>query len=269
MNRDEKPATSERHRKAIDELVCLHRDDPNTLALVICGSLATGKPHADSDVDLYLVVTDEEFERVRAAEGCFYGSWDPNRFSGVEIDGKIVGKRFLQEAAVRASEPTRSSFESAYTEFSHDAEIDELIARIAVYPEWEREAKIKAFYGQVKHHRYVGEQGFLLGDEYFARRSVTELVFFAARLVLAHNRVLFPCHKSLFTALGRCEDMPPGFVESSHELLRNPSLAAAIDYYEQVIDYFNEYDYPDQERISRVLEQEWSWFSGLPSLGDW
>ena len=269
MNGTRKPELSVRHSEAIDELVRLHGDDPDKLALVICGSLATGKAREDSDVDLYLVVTDEEFERVRAAEGCFYGSWDPDRFSGVEIDGKIVGKRFLQEAAARGSEPTRASFESAYTEFSHDTEIAELIARIAVYPEWEREARIKAFYGQVKHHRYVGEQGFLLGNEYFARRSVTELVFFAARLVLAHNRVLFPCHKSLFAALERCEDVPSGFVGSSQELLRNPSLAAVIDYYEQVIGYFDEYDYPDQERISRVLEQEWSWFSGLTSLGDW
>ena len=147
---------SERHRKAIDELVCLHGDDPNKIALVICGSLATGKARDDSDVDLYLVVTDEELERVRAEEGCFYGSWDPNKFFGAEIDGKIVSKVFLQEAAIRGSEPTRASFERAYTEFSRDAEIDELIGRIAIYPEWEREWRIKAFYAYTKHYRYVG-----------------------------------------------------------------------------------------------------------------
>jgi hypothetical protein len=269
MEGKRKPEMSERHRKAIDELVRLHGDDPKKLALVICGSLATGKARADSDVDLYLVVIDEEFERVRVEEGCWYGSWDPDEFFGAEIDGKIVGKRFLQEAAVRASEPTRADFESAHTEFSHDAEIDALISKIAVYPEWEREAKIKAFYGQVKHNRYVGEQGFLLGNDYLARRCVTELVFFAARLALAHNRVLFPCHKSLFAALEKCDHLPPGFVSSSHELLRNMNLPTTIDYYEQVTDYFSEYDYPDQERISLILESEWSWFSGLPSLGDW
>jgi hypothetical protein len=269
MENERTHAMSERHREAIDELVRLHGDDPKKLALVICGSLATGKAREDSDVDLYLVVTDEEFERTRVAEGCFYGSWDPSRFSGVEIDGKIVGKKFLQEAAVRAAEPTRADFEGAYMEFSRDAEIDELIGRIAVYPEWEREAKIRAFYGQVKHNRYAGEQGFQLGNDYLARRCVTELVFFSARLVLAHNRVLFPCHKSLFAALEKCDDVPPGFVSSSHELLRNMSLPATIGYYEQVADYFRQYDYPDQERISLILEREWSWFSGLPSLWDW
>jgi hypothetical protein len=258
-----------RQRKAIDELVRLHGNDPNKFALIICGSLATGKAREDSDVDLYLVVTDEEFERVRADEGCFYGSWDPNKFSGAEIDGKIVGKKFLQEAAVCGSEPTRASFESAYTEFSHDPGIDALIEQIAAYPEWERERRIKAFYAYTKHYRYIGEQAFELGNDYFARRCVIELVFFAARLVLAQNRVLFPCDKSLFVALDKCEDLPPEFVVSSRRLLDNPSRPAVIDYYEQVSGHFGQYDFPDQERISFILENEWSWFSGLPSLGDW
>jgi predicted nucleotidyltransferase len=258
-----------RHKKAIAALVRLHGDDPNILALVICGSLAGGKAREDSDVDLCLVVTDEEFERVRAEEGCFYGSWDPSKFSGVEIDGKIVGKKFLQEAEVRASEPTRASFQSAYAEFSHDPEIDALIERIAAYPESERAQKVKTFYAYTKHYRYVGEQAFELENDYLARRCVIEIVFAAARLALAHNRVLFPCDKSLFAALEECEDLPPGFASSSRRLLESPSLPALIDYYEKVSEYFSQYDFPDQERISLILENEWSWFSGLPSLGNW
>jgi hypothetical protein len=260
---------SPRHRKAIDELVLLRGDDPNTLALVICGSLASGKARDDSDVDLYLVVTDEEFERVRAEEGCFYGSWDPNKFSGVWIDGKVVGKKCLQEAEVRGSEPTRASFQSAYTEFSHDPEIDALIERIAAYPESERAQKIKTFYAYTKHYRYVGEQAFELENDYLARRCVIEIVFAAARLALAHNRVLFPCDKSLFAALEECEDLPPGFASSSQRLLESESLPALIDYYEMVSGSFSQYDLPDQERISMILENEWSWFSGLPSLESW
>ena len=258
---------SARQRAALDELVHLHAVDPRKIALIICGSLATGKARDSSDVDLYLVVNEPELERTRSKEGCFYGSWDPKKFSGIEIDGKIVSKRFLEEAAERGSEPTRASFEDAYTEFSKDAEIEGLIERIAAYPESERAAKIKAFYAYLKHYRYLGEQAFELGNEYFTRRCVLELVFFASRLALAHNRVLFPCHKSLFAALERCEDLPLGFVSASRRLLAEPSAAATIDYYEKVSNHYGRYDYPDQERISFILENEWSWFSGLPSPG--
>jgi predicted nucleotidyltransferase len=261
-------AMNARHRAAVDELVRLHGDDPAKLALIICGSLAMGKARDDSDIDLYLVATDEEFERARREEGCFYGSWDPDRFSGVEIDGKIVGKQFLVEAAARGSEPTRASFHGAYAEFSHDPEIDELIERIAAYPEWEREEKIRVFWTFTKHYRYVGAEAFEHGDDYFARRSALELVFYSARLALAHNRVLFPCHKSLFAALERCTELPPSFVDSSRRLIENPSPEALIDHYELAAGFFGRYDYPDQERIGFILENEWSWFSGVPFAGD-
>lgn len=257
-----------RQRAAVDELVRLHVDDPAKIALIICGSLATGKTREGSDVDLYLIVSEPEFERVRANEGCFYGSWDANKFSGVEVDGKIVSKRFLQEAAKRGGEPTRAQFIGAYTEFSKDPEIEGLIEQIAAYPEAEREAKIRTFYAYTKHYRYISEQAFELGNEYLARRSVLDLVFSASRLALAHNRVLFPCHKALFAALEKCEDLPPEFIASSRQLVADPSAAGAIDYYENVSSYFSRYDFPDQERISFILENEWSWFSGLPYPGE-
>ncbi|MGZ4461782.1 MAG: nucleotidyltransferase domain-containing protein [Gaiellaceae bacterium] len=259
---------SQPHRAAIDELVRVHADDPEILALVICGSLAEGRAREDSDVDFYLVVTDREFEQVRRNHGCFYGSRDANSFGGVEIDGKIVGKSFLSEAAARGSEPTRASFEGAYAEFSHDPEIDGLPARIAAYPEWERERKIKTFYAFMKHYRYVSEQAFELANDYFARRCAVEQVFFTARLGLAHNRVLFPCHKGLFAALEKCDDLPGGFLASSRSLLEAPSLPAAIDYCETAAAFWSQYDYPEQERISFILENEWSWFSGMPFAGD-
>ncbi len=259
---------SERHRAAVDELVRLHGDDPEKLALVLCGSLATGKARENSDVDLYLVVTDEAFERIRRTDGCFYGSWDPRAFGGVEIDGKIVGRSFLVEAAARGSEPTRASFEGAYAELSRDPEIERLLPRIAAYPEWERDRKLRTFWAFTKHYRYVGEQAFELGDEYFARRCALEQVFFAARLALAHNRVLFPSHKALFPSLERCAELPPGFVTSSLRLLESPAPAGAIAHYETTAGFFGRYDYRDQERISFILENEWSWFSGLPSAAD-
>jgi hypothetical protein len=259
---------TEAQGRALDELVSLHGADSRKLALVVGGSIAAGKARPDSDIDLYLVVTDEEFERVHREEGCFYGSWDPRRFSGVEIDGKVVGKRFLQEAAIRGNEPTRAFFAGAYAEFSHDPDIDELLPLIAAYPEAERERKLRAFWAFTKHYRWVGVQAFELGNDYAARRCALELVFFASRLALAHNRVLYPCHKSLTAAVETCADLPVGFVAASRELLAAPTPAALVALYDLVAAHFAAYDYPDQERIGFILDQEWSWFSGLQPAAD-
>jgi predicted nucleotidyltransferase len=258
-----------RHRQAIDKLVSLHKDDPKNVALIICGSTARGALREGSDIDTYIVVTDEEFERVASRKDYFYGTWDSEAFFGVEIDGRIVGKKCLEDAVLHANEPTRATLANAYTEFSRDPEIDDLIKRIGVYPEWDFDRRIKAFNAHVRHYRYIAEHGSELGNDYLMKTSIGELVFFAARTVLARNRVLYPCRKHLFRALASCVKMPDGFIEMSRDLLDRMELQAAIRYYETVAAYFAEYDLPDQERIGLILENEWSWFTRMPSVADW
>lgn len=53
---------TEGHKKAIDDLIWLHKSNPETIALILCGSIARGDSPADSDIDLYLVVKDKEFD---------------------------------------------------------------------------------------------------------------------------------------------------------------------------------------------------------------
>ena len=56
---------TENQQKAMDRLIELHINNPKYLALIICGSIATGKSRIDSDIDLYLISTDEEFQRIQ------------------------------------------------------------------------------------------------------------------------------------------------------------------------------------------------------------
>ncbi len=254
---------------ALDKLYKLHHGNPDAIALIICGSIARKEERNDSDIDLYLVVTDEAFEKVERTKSYFYGTWDPNEFFGVGIDGKIVGMRFLREAVTHASDPTRVSFQSAYTLFSRSPEIDELIGKIPVYPEREHEERIRAFYAYVKQCRYIGEDAFKQGNEFWFQHCVMELIFFAGRLVLAHNHRLFPCHKALFKALGQCGNLPPRFIEASHHLLNHMTIDEMLAYYEMVIDFFKAYDFPDNERIGLILENEWTWYTGRITVGEW
>jgi len=260
---------TERHKKAIEELIRLHKNNPNNIALIICGSIVRKDAREDSDIDLYLVIKDDEFDRVNKTKSFFYGTWDPNEFFGIEIDGKIIGMQFLRDAVMHASDTTRVSFQNAYAAFSYSKEVDELIKKIHVYPKWEHEKRIKAFYAYVKHYRYIGENAFKQGNDFLSMNCVMELVFFAGRLVLAHNHILFPCHKALFKAVKKCKDVPDNFIEMSHHLLKNISLENMINYYEKVIEFFKEYDYPDTERIGLILENEWTWYTKKLTISEW
>ena len=176
---------------------------------------------------------------------------------------------FLRQAVAQASEPTRASFQDACTLFSHNPEVDNLIGKIAVYPSWDREKRIKAFYGYTRHYRYVGEDAFKSGDRFLITHCLVELVFFASRLVLAHNRVLYPCHKSLFKALEKCREIPDGFITESRQLIGEGNVKSMIAYYDKVAGYFAEYDYPDKERIGRILENEWTWYTKEMTMSEW
>jgi hypothetical protein len=96
-----------------------------------------------------------------------------------------------------------------------------------------------------------------------------ELILFAGRLVLAHNRILFPCPKSLLDTTKECKDMPDNFIEMSRHLLKNMDPELMINYYEKVIDYFHEYDYPDKERIDLIIENEGTWSTKKMTVSEW
>jgi len=141
---------TESHRLALEKLRNLDIDNSDVIALIICGSLACGKERSDSDVDCYLVHTDDAFGEVKRKKTFFYGTWNPEEFFGVSIDGKIVSMDFLRKAVTDASEPTRASFIDAYALFSRNPDIDSLIRQIAVYPDHDQFRRARAFYSYVK-----------------------------------------------------------------------------------------------------------------------
>ncbi len=177
--------------------------------------------------------------------------------------------QFLRNSVNFASDPTRYAFKKAYTIFSKTNEINELIKNIYVYPEWEHEKRIKAFYAYVKHFRYIGEEAFKIGNDFLSMQCVLELIFFTGRLILAHNHELFSSHKALFKAVSNCKQKPEYFVEMSNNLLRNYDLNKMVKYYETVIDFFKEYDYSDIERIGLILENEITWYTKNLTISEW
>ena len=256
-------------QQALDLLVQIHKPDPSKLALIIIGSLASGRERESSDIDLYLVLTDEAFKMVQQNRSYFYGCWDPKEFFGVGIDGKVVGKEFLREAGKRGSEPTRASFIDAYAEFSKDPEIMPLVRQIPVYPEWEHEDRCRVFYGMMKHFRYEGEQAFQNKNLFYFQSCVQNLVFFAARLILGHNRILYPCRKSLFRVLEHAADQPNDFRAQSEKIVGCIEVAPFIEYYESITQKYLCYEMPDDKRIGILLENELNWFTGAPAFDEW
>lgn len=257
------------HQQTIDRLTAHFESDPAFLALIIGGSIVKGLARPDSDVDFMLVAAPDEYAR-RVQENAFqYFSLDFTDYEGGYVDGKVIDIAFLRDAAERGSEPTRSAFANAIIPFSRNPEIDALIARIPVYPEDTHHEKIKSFYAQVQAHQWFVGEAEKRGDAYLMTHATAQLVLFGGRMILAHNRILYPYHKWFMTFLRRAPDQPADLMERIDALLTTPSKATADAFCECVLN-FTAWDIPTEGWPVRFMhETEWTWRSGTAAIGDW
>jgi predicted nucleotidyltransferase len=257
------------HQRAIDRLADAYREDPRFRALIIGGSVAKGYARADSDVDFLIVATDEVFARRRAARDLFINRTDLCDYEGGFVDGKIINLGFLEDLADRGNEPSRAAFEGAFVAYSHVPGLDALLGRIPVYPVAGHDERIRAFYGMAFMQHWLIHEAERHGNRYALTRGASQLALFAGRLILAHNRRLFPFHKWLPTALGSVPDKPDNFMARFDDLLKEPCGDHATALFERVRD-FRDWGVSDLEAYTWFMtDVEWSWMSGTTSIEDW
>ena len=257
------------HQRAIDRLTDAYRDDPSFRALIIGGSVAKSCARADSDVDFLIVATDEAFGKYRAARDLFINRRDLCDYEGGFVDGKIINLAFLEDLAERGNEPSRAAFEGAFAAFSHVPGLDALLQRIPVYPEAGHDDRIRAFYSMAFIQHWLIQEAERHGNRYALTRAASQLALFTGRLILAHNRRLFPYHKWLPRALESAPDKPDDLMSHFNELLKEPCGDRATALFERVRG-FRDWRVSDLEAFTWFMtEVEWAWMSGTTPIEDW
>lgn len=257
------------HQQAIDNLADAYRDDPRFLGLIIGGSVAKGFARPDSDVDFMILATDEEYEP-RLAEGdLFINRQDLTDYDGGYVDGKIINLAFLRDVAEQGNEPSRAAFEGAFLAFSHIPDLDALLAKIPVYPEAGHDARIKAFYCMAFMQHWLMNEAQRHGNRYAIMRAASQLALFAGRLILAHNRRLFPFHKWLPATLEMVGHKPDGFMGHFNNVLATPNRATAAALFE-CVQNFRDWGISDLDAYTWFMtDVEWSWMNGTTPMEDW
>ncbi len=257
------------HQRAIDRLADSYREDPRFRGLIIGGSVAKGYAREDSDVDFFIIATDEAFEKRRRERDLFINRRDLCDYDGGFVDGKIINLAFLRDVAEKGNEPSRAAFEGAFVAYSHVPELDTLLKRIPVYPDAGHDKRVKAFYCMAFMQHWLFHEAERHGTRYTLTRAASQLVLFAGRLILAHNRRLFPYHKWLLRALESVPDKPADLVACIHALLDEPGGDRATALFERVQD-FQDWGVSDLEAYTWFMtDVEWSWMSGKTCIEDW
>lgn len=257
------------HQRAIDKLVDAYRDDKRFSGLIIGGSVAKGFARDDSDVDFMIIATDHEYAERLSCKDLFINRQDLCDYEGGYVDGKIIDLEFLRRVADKGNEPSRAAFEGAFVAYSHVADIESLVQSIPTYPMTAHDERIKAFYCMSFIQHWLMNEAERHGNRYTIVRAASQLALFSGRLLLAHNRRLFPYHKWLPRTLESLADKPATYMTLFNELLDNPCVASANALFECVKD-FQDWGISDLDAYTWFMtDVEWSWMNDKTPMEDW
>lgn len=258
----------EHHKRAIENLVRAYENDARFPALIIGGSVAKQCARDDSDVDFMIVATDEEFNERASRSDFFINRTDLTDYPGGYVDGKIINMQYLHDVAQKGNEPSRAAFDGAFLAYSRLDNLEPILKSIPVYPEKEHERRLKSFYSMAFIQNWLMGEADRHGNIYTQTRAASQLSLYASRLILEHNRVLFPYHKWLLHYIGKCADKPINFKENIDALLKIPNLKNANVLFQSLKD-FHDWGVTDLESYTWFMKEvEWSWMDENTPLED-
>lgn len=258
----------EHHSQAIEKLIAEYENDERFLATIIGGSVAKGCARPDSDVDFMIVAEKSEFENRKSSGELFINRTDLCDYPGGFVDGKIVDLSYIEQVAERGNEPSRAAFDGAFIAYSHIEDLSKLLDMITVYPESNYQHRLKSFYSMAFIQNWLMGEAERHNNLYTKTRAASQLALFAGRLILTHNRVLFPYHKWFIEYIKRCEEKPLNFLQQIESLLISPNLANANALFENLRMYHDWQVTDHQAYLWFMTEVEQSWILGDTSLED-
>ena len=259
------------HQRALDKakerLLELYREE--ILAIFVGGSIAKGIEREDSDVDLIVVIGEDDYAK-RMAEGKVSFLWhDVADYKDGYVEGRFLSKAFLEEARDRGSEPTRHSFSGVFPVFCIDDEIEALAPQIAIYPEQSHNKKIISFLAQMQLNRwFFWHEGIRKNDRYLQLRAATDMVLFGCRLIIARNRLLFPCQKRLIETAVNAAERPENLQALIdcflHELTDDSkeNFCKAIEHFAPDVEW-------DVLLSAFQKDVEMAWFPRVHAISEW
>ena len=186
------------HEQTIAGFLELQGDAPDTVGVVVVGSVARGDARPDSDVDVYVGVSDDAYAAAGRAGAVAYVSRAAVTYDGGYVDVKLASPSYLRAAADHGDDPTRASFDRAQVRLDRTGELAPLVARMAELPEGEWARRVHAYRAQLAlYGQYFLVQADERNDRFLRQHSATHAALAAGRCALAYSHRLFRGQKYL------------------------------------------------------------------------
>lgn len=235
--------------------------DATILGIILCGSIAKGTSNQHSDIDVFVVVTDEEWQRRIKAKDFFWGSISGLNIYKTFVDGKVVNIDLIKKIGKYGTEPIRSTFQNAKLLYCCNEQLNSLLTKTDIFKINNRNENIKKYYSLFKSNFHKADDD--LSNLFLVKQCIIDTVFYACRLTLAYNNILYPCRKNLEKEIIHCPKKPERFIELMQEVLSSFSLEALQRFYNAVESYYDMYSMDNTIRKGYVLENELFWYFNI------
>jgi hypothetical protein len=194
--------TRPHHSQTIQNVTEYFQCNPEVQALLLSGSIAHGFQSTSSDVDVMIFVSEEDYQKhIQSGQLTFFNR-DLCNYEDGYADGKYLSLNFVKHVLEKGSEPARFAFEGSQILFSKVDGFAEAICKIVEHPVTEKAERIKRFYAQFEAWYWYCGEALGKGDQYLLGTSVSKLILFGGRLILAHNEMLYCVPQMVFESFG-------------------------------------------------------------------
>lgn len=256
------------HQESIEKFLERYPKNSSILAILLGGSIAHGFEKPDSDIDVFILVAQEEFQKRKASNKLAFSLWDICTYENGYIDCKVVDLEFLSKVSERGSDPARYAFKDNKILFSRIDNLSNILANISTYPKDRVDERRKRFASQLLAWKWYYSEGGKKQNKYLLFLSVQKIVLFSGRLILNENELLYPFHKWMLRVLGTAEKKPEGFFEKIDELFENHTLEKVNEFCAEILGFVGleekAVDWPNYF----LKDSEQNWIEHEPPVDD-
>jgi hypothetical protein len=256
------------HEETIKNVTERFKKREDVIALLVGGSIAHGFASEKSDVDIMIIVSNEDYEKRKKAGDIHYFDQEDCTYDTGYIDGKYISIDFLKMVAERGSDPAGFAFEDSFICFSKQEGLEEILRSITRYPTELKSERIQRFYAQFEAWKWYCYEAIKHNNRYLLNHSISNIVLFGGRMVLAYNERLYPYHKWFLKVLEKVEHKPSDLLERINDLLINHTEKEIEALYKCIME-FTDWGLCDTSWPSKfMIDSELSWLDGNVAVAD-
>ena len=251
------------HKIAIETITNKLKLREDVIGIIIGGSVAHGFANENSDIDLMLILSDEDYEKALKTGNINYYETEATPYEGGYVDGKCTSIDYIKNTAAEGSEPARFAFKDAFVSYSKIDGLEQLVKDASSYPVERKQENMEKFYAQFEAWRWYYYEGMKRNDEYLINISISNYVLFAGRLILAYNETLFPYHKWFMRVLEGVNNKPDNLIAYMNDVLKSKSGESVELLYNSIVN-FQTWNSSDQHWCIKFMQDsELNWMKGM------